>query len=106
MKFVVAALVLVSAFLGYRIVALEQQVKQVQVNAAIALLSSEAANNKIGAIAPFFSQDKEAFVKAWLDNNNLPLATFPEDVLIPIKRSLEEKRGSKESQALKASVFK
>ena len=106
MKAVVLVLALLTAFLGYRVVALEQQVKQLQVNTAIAVLSAEAANNKVGAIAPFFAQDKEAFVTAWLDSNNLPLAIFPEEVLVPMKRSLEDKRGSKESQALKSSIFK
>lgn len=106
MKTFVFALSLITAFLGYRVVALEQQVQQLQVNTAIATLSAEAANNKVGAISPFFTQDKEAFVKAWIDNNNLPLAVFPEEILVPIKRQLEEKRGSKESQALKAAVFK
>ncbi len=97
---------LLLVFLGYRIFALEQQVQQLQVNAAIAVLSAEAANKKVGAIAPFFAQDKEAFAKAWLDSNNLPGAVFPEEVLVPLKRQLEEKRMSKEAQALRASIFK
>ena len=106
MKILVVALALLTAFLGYRVLALENQVSQLQVNTAIAVLSAEAANNKVGAISPFFAQDKEAFAKAWLDSNNLPLAVFPEEVLVPLKRSLEEKRSSKESQALKSSIFK
>lgn len=73
---------------------------------AIAALSAEAANSKVGAIAPFFSQDKEAFARAWLDSVNMPLAVFPENVLVPMKRALEEKRLSKESQQLKAVTFK
>jgi len=106
MKAVVLAIALLVLFLGYRVVVLEREVRQLQTNTAIALLSAEAANNKVGAIAPFFSQDKEAFAKAWLDSNNLPLAVFPEEVLVPLKRMLEEKRASKESQSLKATVFK
>ena len=106
MKALFLALSLLTAFLVYRVLTLEQQVNQLQVNAAIALLSAEAANNKIGAISPFFAQDKEAFAKAWLDNNNLPLAVFPEEVLVPLKRSLEERRSSKESQSLRSSLFK
>lgn len=106
MKAALVVLVFVTAFLGIRVLSLEQDIRQLQLNAAIALLSAEAANNKVGAIAPFFSQDKEAFAKAWLDSQNLPLAVFPEDVLSPLKRSLEEKRASKESQALRAAVFK
>jgi hypothetical protein len=54
---------LFTVFLGYRVFQLELEVKQVQTNSAIALLSAEAANNKVGAIAPFFAQDKEAFAK-------------------------------------------
>jgi hypothetical protein len=80
-------------------------VKQLQVNTAIAVLSAEAANNKVGAIAPFFAQDKEAFVKAWLDSNNLPSAIFPEEVLMPMKQSLKDKRESEDSQALKSLIF-
>jgi hypothetical protein len=106
MKVLVLVLTLFTAFLGYRVMSLEQQVSQLQTNTAIAVLSAEAANNKVGAIAPFFSHDREAFAKAWLDSNNLPLAVFPEEVLAPMKRSLEEKRSSKEGQALKASIFK
>ena len=106
MKAINIVLALLTAFLSYRVLALEQQVKQLQVNTAIAVLSAEAANSKVGAIAPFFAQDKEAFVKAWLDSNNLPPAIFPEEVLMPMKQSLEDKRESKDSQALKSLIFK
>ena len=77
-----------------------------QTNSAIALLSAEAANNKVDAIAPFFTQDKEAFAKAWLDSVNMPLAIFPKEVLAPLKRELEEKRRSKESLQQKAMVLR
>ena len=77
-----------------------------QTNVAIAVLSAEAANNKVGAIAPFFAQDKDAFVKAWLDSVNMPLAVFPDEVLVPLRRTLEERRMSKESQQQKTAVFK
>ena len=106
MKAILTILALFTAVLGYRVLQLESQMKQLQTSAAIAVLSAEAANNKVGAIAPFFAQDKEAFTKAWLDSVNMPLAEFPEDVLVPLKRSLEAKRMSKESQQLKAAVFK
>jgi hypothetical protein len=106
MKFILAVLALATAFLGFRVIALEAEVKQLQTNAAIAVLSAEAANNKVGAIAPFFGQDKEAFAKAWLDSVNMPAAVFPEEVLVPLKRTLEERRMSKESQLQKAQIFK
>jgi hypothetical protein len=106
MKALLTALALLVAFLAYRVLALEAQVKQLQTNAAIAVLSAEAANNKVGAIAPFFGQDKEAFAKAWLDSVNMPLAVFPDEVLVPLKRTLEERRMSKESQQQKAAIFK
>ena len=106
MKLALAVLALLVAFLGYRVLHLEQEVKQLQTNAAIAVLSAEAANNKVGAIAPFFAQDKEAFVKAWLDSVNMPPAVFPEEVLVRLKRTIEEKRMSKESQQQRAAVFK
>ena len=106
MKIAFTILTLFIVFLGYRVFQLELEIKQVQTNSAIALLSAEAANNKVGAIAPFFTQDKEAFVKAWLDSVNMPLAIFPEEVLVSLKRELEEKRMSKESLQQKAMVFR
>ena len=106
MKALLALLAIVTAFLGYRVFHLEAELKQLQTNTAIAVLSAEAANNKVGAIAPYFEQDKEAFAKAWLDNVNMPLAVFPEDILVPLKRTLEERRGTQESQAQKAAIFK
>ena len=106
MKPVLTGLALFSAFLAYRLFALEAEVKQLQTNAAIAVLSAEAANNKIGAIAPFFGQDKEAFAKAWLDSVNMPSAVFPEDILTPLKLTLQERRSSKASQEQKANIFK
>jgi Tfp pilus assembly protein PilV len=106
MKILVAVLVLAVALLGYRLLKLEAEVAQLQTNTAIAVLSAEAANNKVGAIAPFFAQDKEAFAKAWLDSVNMPGAVFPEDVLIPLKRTLEQRRESKESREMKAATFK
>lgn len=106
MKITLTVFALFTAFLGYRVFELEHEMKQLQTNVAIAVLSAEAANNKVGAIAPFFAQDKEAFAKAWLDSVNMPLAAFPEDVLVPLKRILEEKRSSRESQELKAVTFK
>lgn len=105
MKIAIAILSLFCLSLGYLMVELEGQVKQLQTNTAIAVLSAEAANNKIGAIAPYFARDKETFARAWIDTLNMPLAVFPEEVIVPIKRSLEEKRSSKESQQLKASTF-
>ena len=106
MKVILTVLSLATALLGYRVFALEAEVKQLQTNAAIAVLSAEAANNKIGAIAPYFGQDKEAFAKAWLDSVNMPAAVFPDEVLVPLKRKLEERRASKESQVHKAAIFK
>ena len=100
------ALVCVCAFLGYKVFQLDSEVKQLQTNATIAVLSAEAANNKIGAIAPFFVHDKEAFAKAWLDSVNMPGAVFPEDVLVPLKRTLDERRMSNESQQQKAAIFR
>jgi hypothetical protein len=106
MKATLIGVCIITLYLIYRIFQLEAEVKQLQTNAAIAALSAEAANAKIGAIAPYFAQDKEAFARAWLDNLNLPPAVYPDDVLIPLKRSLEEKRMSKEMQLLKAETFR
>ena len=56
MKIALILLALVTAFLGVRVLQLDSELRQLQVNTAIAVLSAEAANNKVGAIAPFFSQ--------------------------------------------------
>ncbi len=106
MKIIISVLALAIALLGYRVFALEAELKQLQTNAAIAILSAEAANNKVGAIAPYFEQDKQAFARAWLDSINLPPAVFPDDVWIPLKSRLEEARTSKEAERQKASTFK
>jgi hypothetical protein len=106
MKATLVALTLFSAFLGYRVLLIEAELTQLQTNTAIAVLSAEAANKKVGAIAPFFGQDKEAFARAWLDSVNMPSAVFPADVLDPIRRTLEERRLSKDSQQQKAEIFK
>jgi len=94
------------AFLGYRVLRLEAEVHQLQRNAAIAVLSAEIANKKIGAIAPYFQEDKDAFANAWIDDSNMPGAVFPEDVLVPIKNELARKRADPLSQRLKADTFR
>lgn len=106
MKTAVFFLFLISTFLGYKILSLEAELRQISTNTAIAVLSAEAANNKIGAIAPYFTHDKEKFINAWIDNTNMPLAIFPDEVLVPLKRELEAKRTSIETVQLKAAVFK
>jgi hypothetical protein len=103
MKFILFALI---AILGYRVLLLESELKNVSRNAAIAVLSAEAANDKIGAFAPYFAPDKDKFIRSWFDTTNMPLAVFPNEVLAPIKQELEEKRTSKEAQQLRATIFK
>ena len=104
MKFVLFALIVI---LGYRVILLEAELKNVSRNTAIAVLSAEVANDKIGAFAPYFEPNKEQFIKTWLDTTNMPLAVFPDEVITPIiKQELEEKRTSKESQQFKATIFK
>lgn len=106
MKITLAILVALSAFLGYRVMQLERALDQLQTNVAIAVLSAEVANKKIGAIAPWFAQDKEAFANAWLDSVNMPPAVLPPHVLVPIKEALEQRRATKGAQDLKASTFR
>jgi hypothetical protein len=106
MKSALIVLSVVTLFLGYQMVKLQGQVDQLQQNTAIAVLSAEAANNKIGAIAPYFKQDKAAFAKAWMDSQNLPLAVFPEEVLVPIKQRLERLRTSPENVKLRDELFR
>ena len=106
MKFAVYFLFAIVAVLGYRVLSLEAELQQTSRNAAIAVLSAEAANDKIGATAPYFAANKEKFANAWMDTVNMPLAVFPAEILVPIKRELEEKRMSNEAIQLKASIFK
>lgn len=106
MKVILTVLSLATTFLGYRVLTLEADIKQLYTNSAIAVLSAEAANQKVGAIAPYFGQDKEAFANAWLDSLNMPQAVFPNDVLGPLKRKLEEMRATENSQRQKAEIFK
>ena len=106
MKLAFALLAAFTIFLGFRVLELEAALTQVQTNAAIAVLSAETANDKIGAFAPYFAEDREKFARAWIDSTNMPLAVFPENTLGPLRRTLEEKRLSKESQQLKALMFK
>lgn len=106
MKAPIAILFALIAFLGFRVFQLEAELKQASRNAAIAVLSAEAANDKIGAFAPYFAPDKDKFIKAWLDSTNMPLAIFPDEVLSPLKRELESKRASAEAQQVRAAMFK
>jgi hypothetical protein len=106
MRAFVAILAAATGFLAFRVFQLEAEVHQLQVNAAIAVLSAEAANDKVGAIAPFFAPDKDAFAKAWFDNNNLPQAVFPDDVLVPIRRRLEQQRSTPEAERQRTYFFK
>lgn len=95
-----------SLFLGYRVLQLESALDQLQTNTAIAVLSAEAANDKIGAFAPYFSPDKDRFARAWIDNLNLPPAMFPEEVIVPLKQKLEQNRNLPGMVSLRESTFK
>lgn len=106
MKIIVALLTVFCLFLGTRLLQLENELASVQRNAAIAVLSAEAANSKVGAIAPFFAPDKDAFVRAWLDTTNMPPAVFPENVLVPLKQELERKRSDPASRKTVEATFK
>ena len=105
-KGLLIVLAIFCAFLGYRVLRLESEVHQLQRNAAIAVLSAEIANKKIGAFAPYFGEDKEAFANAWIDELNMPGAVFPEDVLVPLENDLARKRSDPQSQKLRAETFR
>ena len=105
-KGMLIVLTVACAFLGYRVFRLESEVHQLQRNAAIAVLSAEIANKKIGAFAPYFAEDKEVFANAWIDGSNMPGAVFPEDVLVPLESELTRKRSDPLSQKLKAETFR
>ena len=72
--------------------AISEQLRTNQRNTAIAVLSAEAANNKIGAIAPYFGRDDSAFANAWIDNMAMPVAVFPDDVINELRQELKEYR--------------
>jgi hypothetical protein len=97
---------LLCAYLAFEVIRLKLAMHQLQANCAIAVLSAEAANRKVGAIAPFFAMDKEAFFRAYMDENNLPLAVFPDEVLNPIREILARARRSPEADRIRATVFK
>jgi hypothetical protein len=80
--------------LAARVLMLERDLTTLQTNTAIAVLSAESANDKIGAISPFFAPDPEKFVRAWLDGTNLPGAVFPDEVLAPLRADLEKRRST------------
>lgn len=105
MKILVGVLAAFTAFLGFRVFALEAEVTTLQRNTAIAVLSAEAANLKVGAIAPYFSPSKEQFAKAWIDSNNLPPAMFPSEVLDPLRRELERLRQTPASKKMVEETF-
>lgn len=67
---------------------LEDELRQVERNAAIAVLSAERAHTKIGAFAPCFSESPEAFVNAEVENSNLPLPVFSDGVLQSVQRDM------------------
>jgi len=100
------ALAVLCVGLLFEVGRLRRRITQLETNCAIAVLSAEAANKKVGAIAPYFGPDKETFIRAWFDAENLPLAVFPDDVLNPIRASLQQKREGPEGRKLRALVFK
>lgn len=92
MKFVIAILTVVVGFLWLKMGQQQENISNLERNAAIAILSAEIANDKIGAFAPYFVEDKEKFVKKWIDGVNMPPAIFDEGILIPLRKEIETKR--------------
>lgn len=85
---------------------MKREVCQLQTNCAIAVLSAEAAHRKVGSVAPFFRMDRETYLRAWMDAEHLPLAVFPDNVLTPIRATLERARNSPETAQMRAVVFR
>ncbi len=98
-------LTIICAFLSFRIYHLESEINQLHRNTAIAVLSAEIANKKIGAVAPYFQEDKDAFANAWIDDSNMPGAIFPEKIIVPLKDELARRRSEPASQKIKAETF-
>lgn|GEM_PF-5340914 len=76
-----------------------------QRNTAIAVLSADIANRKIGAVAPYFGEDREAFADAWIDGVNMPGAVFPEATLGSLQRELVAKRNDAVSRQMRQDTF-
>ncbi len=76
---------------GYSLT-LMQDIARLERNIAIASLSAEAANKKIGAIAPYFRRDDAAFESAWIDEASLPVAVFSTDIFNLLKADMSRNR--------------
>jgi hypothetical protein len=97
MKIVIIILTVVVGFLWFKLEQQQEKISLLERNAAIAILSAEIANDKIGAFAPYFREDKEKFIKKWIDGLNMPPAIFDEGILIPLRKELEAKRNDSAS---------
>lgn len=104
-KLLTLALFLLSIFLTSKIFTLEDRLKSNERNTAIAILSAEAANNKVGAIAPYFRRNDAVFAKSWSDTTNMPAAVFPSEAIDPIKKQLEFQRQSLEMKKMTIETF-
>lgn len=106
MKVLVALLSVVVAYLMFDAATQRSRIAELERNVAIAVLSAEIANNKIGAFAPYFGEDKEKFVESWLDGVNMPLAVFDTQVINDIKSELRKKRSDPVSKQQYDSLMK
>ena len=97
MKIVIAILTVIVGFLWVKMGQQEEKISKLERNTAIAILSAEIANDKIGAFAPYFAEDKEKLVKKWIDGVNMPPAIFDEVILIPLRKEIENKRNDSAS---------
>jgi hypothetical protein len=105
MKTAITILSIACAFLLYKVISLQFEIERVERNTAIAVLSAEVANKKIGAIAPYFGENKEAFANAWIDDFNMPPAEFSDAALGPVRDELNKKRADPASVKLKEKTF-
>jgi hypothetical protein len=99
MRFQTGAIVLLSVSVLYllsRLRDLEEKLTMVERNSAIAVLSAERAHSKIGAFAPCFGDDPQTYVRADIENSNLPLAVFSDDVLIPLRQAMDKRHPANE----------
>lgn len=104
-KTITTVLISICLYLSYEVFSLKQEMRATQRNAAIAVLSAEAANNQIGAIAPYFNRNDAAFAKAWVDTTGMPLAVFPDDILNELRQELQKNRELPEVKQLSKKTF-
>lgn len=100
---VLAAAVVV---LGYKVNDLEVRHQNLERNVVIAVLSAEIANNKVGAIAPYFGEDQRKFVDEWIRGTSMPLAVFDDKILKAVRDEIDRRSMATDQREMAATLMK